>query len=131
MQERWLEKNVDLNLLSKRLEDFFFRFGFKTRVDTLASGNAIVAVIDNKHYDLKEIIVKITGSPNDFLIEFPKGESKLSSIKFSLLTTFLGGGSLLIKSLKSQEALEKLEKEFWVDVEKNVRDLTNSYRAIK
>jgi len=130
MQERWLEKNVDLNLLSKRLEDFFIMHGFKTRIDTLASGNAIVGVLDNKHDDLKEIIVKITGSPNDFVIEFPRGESRLSSMKFGLLTTFLGGGSLLIKSLKSQKALEKLEREFWVDVEKNVRDVTNSFKAI-
>jgi hypothetical protein len=43
-----------------------------------------------------------------------------------MLTKSLGGGYFLLKGLKLQEELEKLEREFWIYVEDKVAQLAGS-----
>jgi len=126
MQRRWVGKNIDLTLLSERIENFFKDKGFKTTKDWSALEYTISAKPQHGVGILGLVIVKILGNSNDFSIEFSTSEHWRSAMKLGFITTMFGGGSLILRSLKSQEALEKLEKDFWVYIEEAITHLINS-----
>jgi hypothetical protein len=126
MQERWVGKNVDLSLLSERVENFFADKGFITTKDWSASEYAISAKPQRGVAIIGRVNVRILGDPNDFLIEFSTSEHSRSAVKLGFFTTMFGGGSLLLRGLKSREALEKLEKDFWLHTEEAIGYLSNS-----
>jgi hypothetical protein len=45
-----------------------------------------------------------------------------------LSTTLFGGGVFVLRGLKLQEALEKLEKKFWLYLEEKITYASRSYR---
>lgn len=126
MQRQWVGKNIDLTSLSKCIENFFKDKGFKITKDGSAPEYTISAKPQHSFGILEHVIVKILGNANDFLIEFSTSEHSRSVVKVGFMTTMFGGGSLLLRGLKSQEALEKLEKQFWVYIEETVTHLINS-----
>ena len=68
----------------------------------------------------------VFGNSNDFIVEIVASERTRGSIRLGLLTSAFGGGYLALKGLKAKEALEKLEKEFWIHIEEKVANLTGS-----
>ena len=126
LRSHWVGKNVDLALLSKRVEVFFRDKGFNTRINE-STGEYRISVMSQYINGVREDVdVKISGNPDDFVIDLLVGERARSSIRFGFITGMFGGGSLLLRGLKSNEALEKLEEEFWMYVEESVGYLTNS-----
>lgn len=126
MRRRWLGKNVDLALLSDLVEGFLSRRGFKTRKDTSAEGYTLLAA-PLRVCDVREdVTVKVFGDSKDFEVEFLSSEKSRLSVRTGYLTTLFGGGNLLLKGLKLYEALEKMEKEFWLYLEETVARLTAS-----
>ena len=126
MQRRWIKKNVDLALLSERIENFFRDKGFKIAKDWSASKYTVSAKPQQGVRILGRVIVRILGDSNDFLIEFSTSGHSRSAVKLGFLTTMFGGGSLILRGLKSQEALEKLEKDFWIYIEEAIARLIDS-----
>lgn len=127
MQNYWFERNVNVSLLVSCIEDFFHVKGSDTQREDL---------LDEYYIHVKRslqgstvvgpIMVIVRGNSNNFMVEFIRGKDSRSSVKSGLATTMFGGGFFLLSRLKSQEALEKLEKEFWGYVENAVIRLTNS-----
>jgi len=126
MQRLWVGRNIDLALLSERIENFFKDRGFKTTKDWSAHEYTVSAKPQHGAGILGLVIVKILGNSNDFSIEFSTSEHLRSAMKLGFITTMFGGGSLILRSLKSQEALEKLEKGFWIYMEEAITHLINS-----
>lgn len=120
MQERWVGKNVDLSLLRERVENFFKDKGFRTTKDWSASEYTISAKPQQGVGIIGRVTVRILGDPNDFLIEFSTSKHSRSAVRLGFMTTIFGGGSLILRGLKSQEELEKLEKDFWAHVEEAI-----------
>jgi hypothetical protein len=125
MQGQWTGKNVDLALLSELIEDFFRGKGFKITKDRIASEYTISARPQRGVGILERVIVRVLGDSNDFLIEFSTSGRSRSAVKLGFITTMFGGGSLVLRGLKSQEALEKIEKDFWIFIEGTIAHLTN------
>ena len=126
MQRLWVGKNIDLALLSERIENFFKDKCFKVTKDWSASEYTISARPQHGVGILGRVIVRILGDSNDFLIDFSTSGRSRSAVKLGFITTMLGGGSLILRGLKSQEALEKLEKDFWIYIEEAITRLMNS-----
>lgn len=126
MRARWVGKNVDLALLSACVEDFFKGKDFKTRRDESAEECTISGIPQRAHGIYGEVNVRVLGNPNDFEIEFLTSKHTRSAIKLGFITSMFGGGVLLLRGLKSQEALEKLEREFWRCIEEAITHLVNS-----
>ena len=127
MQRRWVGKNVDLLLLIEYLENFFRDKGFKTsKEDGSTSEYSIKAKPQKRTSIIEPVIIGISGTSDDFLIEFSTSGRSRSTVRFGFVTTMFGGGSLILRGLKSQEALEKLEKEFWVYIEEAIAHMINS-----
>lgn len=127
MQKSWTGKNLDLDLLSNSVEDFFKDRGFLTRKIESAGERTILWAPERVGINLKESLrVTILGEPNSFSIELLASELTKRSIRLGILTKPIGGGYFLLKSLKLREALEKIEHEFWTYVEDRVADLAGS-----
>jgi hypothetical protein len=132
LKDQWIGKHVDLDLLSQQIQHFFAANRFQTRMEKKADRCKIAAVPQDTRVPFR-IQTNIIGRPNDFTVEFipNKKTSGFASwaMVFGHLTSVFGGGSLLLRDVKLQEALSKLEQIFWDHVDKSVADLANSAQA--
>jgi hypothetical protein len=124
MQRRWTRQNVDLDSLSVSIEDFFKSQHFVTKKSESAGERKILLQSTYSRVKLEEpVSVRITGDPNDFVIDLKASELTTHPVRMGMLTKSLGGGYYLLRSLKLQEELQKMEKEFWIYVENRVTQL--------
>jgi len=128
MERRWIAKNVDLELLTNSIVDFLKMMDFEIVKGETTSGYAIFAG-NSQHFQIDGYVsVVVQGKPEDFTVELElhgrerKGERFLSP----LLMTMFGGGLLLSKRFKSEDAWLKLKREFWRYLENILVQLTNS-----
>jgi len=126
MRKQWVGKNVDLALLSECFEKFLEGKGYKTKRDMPSNGYEILGTPKRFRGSSGGIVVKILGDSNDFVVKLTASQRTHDSIMWGYITTFLGGGSFLLRGLKSEEALRKLEMEFWIHAEKTVENLVGS-----
>jgi hypothetical protein len=126
MEDRWTNKNIDLSTIANRLVQFFKEKNFVSSQESSENGYHII-VLPSRYYDiLEEIHVYISGQPDDFKVKFDSGSQSRTLVRHGILTTAFGGGRAVLKGLKSQEALEKLEKEFWIYLDGVIWGLANS-----
>jgi len=128
MRKSWKGKNVDLALLVTRIGDFFKVKDFEAVKGQTSTGYQIFAE-DSPHFKIDGYInVTVEGSPDNFTVNFEQstGKKKRSHIRSIFLESMFLGGYFILKRLKSEEALFKLEKEFWRHVENVVLQLSNS-----
>lgn len=130
MRRRWIATNVDLETLSKHIEEFLIGQGFETRKDMLVNGYSVRASPKNVADVRDNITVRLLGVPSDFEVELLSGGRTRSPILFGYITTILGGGNLVLRGLKSQEALRKLEKAFWMNLEETITHLVNTAQGL-
>ena len=119
LQIRWTNKNVDLDNLSKHVEEFYKGKGFEALVERSKDAFKVVGVmrIGDK---LRSSYVSINGNPHDFTVEFSGSQTGRFSQFLTPLITMFGGGVLILDRLRSQEFYEKLETEFWLFIEHEV-----------
>jgi len=125
MEDQWVNKNVDLSVLNNRLVQFFEKRNFVTSQESSEEKCDIVARPRRFHDILEEIHVHVSGQPDNFKVRFDAGSHSSGLVRLGILTTVFGGGRLTLKGLKSQEALEKLEREFWIYLDRVIWSLAN------
>lgn len=102
------------------MERFFKKKGFETGVEEPHTGRRRISVTSPDSAVLGEkIYVEIVGNLGSLSIELEIGSGSRWTLMSSLLALF-GGGGIVLRKLKAQEALAKLEKEFWAYVEELV-----------
>lgn len=126
MQRQWTGKNVDLALLSECVEAFFKDRGFSTEKEESAGEYTILWAPQRVRNIRDGMTARVFGRPDDFVVEIVASERTRGSIRLGMLTRLFGGGYLAVRGLRAKEALEKLEKEFWVYVEEKVAQLAES-----
>lgn len=120
MKRQWANKKVNLALLSGCLERFFKEKGLETRVVEGSLERRRISVTSPDSAVLSENIdVEIVGNLGSLSIGLEIGSGSRWTLMSSLLT-LIGGGGIVLRKLKAQEALDKLEKEFWTYVEELV-----------
>jgi len=113
----YVDKEIDLSLLSEWVENFFAKKGFRTRREMVAKEYRIVSKPTHVHEIIGVTTVLISGNPKDFTVKFFSGSRSDAYIKFGRLTSLVGGGTLFLRGLKSQENEERLERNFWIYIE--------------
>lgn len=113
---RWIDKNVELDKLGQAIEKFFKDKGMKARIERKSQKEILVHVIVQAQKKRKIVTAKISGKPEDFLVEFPLESYRLKIFSNILLT--LGGGIFVLKEIENKEILGKLEDEFWAQLKK-------------
>jgi hypothetical protein len=125
MERQWKGNNVNLSVLADSVARFFR--------ESLCD----VSIIESENYRMvvrpkqsSEIVGKIEifveGQPNDFSVRFDAGSLSRALVRYGSLVSLLGGGFFVLKGLRSQESLEKLEKRFWLYLSEEIWKLTNS-----
>jgi len=125
MQEEWVGKNVKLALLSESIKEFLEGKGFETSERRLADDYEISAVRESGPDSLR-VILRIRGKPDSFVLELAPAEQSRMLKVLGPLAILFGGGSLFLRGIKSEEAFEELEEEFWLFVEETVARLAGS-----
>ncbi len=116
MRRRWVGKDISLRWLYDLVEGFFQSRGFKTKIKE-SSGRHMFSALPPKGSAIREAInLEISISLDGLEVDFIAGGKADSSIKYGMLTTLLGGGGMLLRGLRSQEAIYRLENDFWVYV---------------
>lgn len=129
MKYQWFGKNVDLNLLTESVTSFLKAEKFTVRQHEALELSHLFGIYRSADGEVKTVVVKISGVPNDFTVELTVGEENQSVLKLSSLFTFFGGGALMLKRLRSAEYYQKFEEEFWVYVERQVSQLTGTMKS--
>jgi len=122
MERHYAERDVYLPSLTERMVRFFKEQRFRVRAVMEEKKGLFKIIVRPTHeHDITgKVVVLIEGCPNKFLVRFIAGSRSQAFMKFGLLTSFLGGGSLFLRGIKCKEALERLERKFWVYVEEKI-----------
>jgi hypothetical protein len=129
MEKKWINRNIDLSLLTTHLGEFLKTKEFNGVKGRTETGYQILAG-DSKHYKLEgHISVTIEGKPEDFSIKLElckEGKKNEGLPRSIMLSTMFGGGYFLRKQLKSDEEWLKFKRDFWIHVDKAISNLTNT-----
>lgn len=129
MKYQWFGKSVDLNLLAESVTSFLKAKKFTVRQHDALELSHLFGTYRSADREVKTVVVKISGVPNDFTVELTVGEENQFMLKLSSLFTFFGGGALMLKRLRSVEYYQKFEEEFWIYVEHQVSQLTGTMKS--
>lgn len=126
MERKWYMKNVDLNLLTFRIGDFFKESNFEV-IGEETSTNYQISAKNSPSYKLLGVVnVIIEGTPADFVIKLELSGKRKRFAGYSNLLSMFGGGRLILQEVESDEAWRRLTKQFWQYVENMVLYLTNT-----
>ena len=117
MRYEWRRENVNLEELDKHIQSFFIQNGFITHSLRKADIVEVVAIPTEASPVGERIRVELEKIEEGFALEITNLTRIDSSILGGLLSSFLGGGSLVLRGVKAKDRLEILEKELvhWVD----------------
>lgn len=126
MQTRWVGKNVNLNSLCERIENFFVGKGFgATRVNTKENIEILCAYKkENKGGCVR---ITVNGNSEDFLVSFETsiGDERLFKF-FSPFLTMMGLGLFWSSKIKLYDFYENLEEQFWTYLDEVVSAISGS-----
>jgi hypothetical protein len=130
LEIQWLDRNVDIDLLCKEVEQFLSQRNLSVKVEKLSDGYELVAV-SRKILNVQLMVkVDISGTPSNFVVELTinkqKGGFYTASRIAGALSWLIGGGVLVLTEQKALENLEKIEHEFRDFIERKVVDLEGS-----
>jgi hypothetical protein len=130
MERKWDMKNVDLELLTVKLGDFFKERKFEVIGEKTPTNYQITAGKSPLFKLLGVANVIIEGKPNDFSVKLELQERRRRYSGYgSFLLGLFGGGILLRQEAESDEAWMVLEKEFCQYVENLVLNLANTAKS--
>jgi len=127
VQKNWKGLNVDLSGLVQKMIQFFEskQFNNVTALKT-ETGYEVIAG-DSKQYKMEnDVSATIEGRPDDFNVSLDscKREKRFTLPLF--LTSMFGGGYLLLKDFRSEEEMQKLERDFRREIESMVAQTRKS-----
>jgi len=130
MERKWSMNNVDLDVFTLKIGDFFGQRDFEVVRDKTPTTYQILADNSSSFKLIGYVSVTVEGEPNDFIVKLELCEKKRRYSKYgSFLLGLFGGGILVRREAISDEAWMKLEKEFWPYVENLVSDLTSTAKS--
>jgi hypothetical protein len=121
MQKNWKGLNVNLSDLLQKIIQFFESKEFKNVTALKTETGYEVIAGDSKRYKMQnDVSVKIEGRQDDFTVGLTSSkEQKTSTLPLMLISMF-GGGYFLLKNFRSDEAMQKLERDFRIEIDKMV-----------
>jgi hypothetical protein len=119
MQYEWLKKLPNLKVLVDHVEEFLRRknYAVETIPQEANTEISILALPTEKSVTGQPLRIKVSETPNGTAVDFMPTSRADESIRLGMLTQFLGGGSLTVRSVGLKEKLEALETEFWNDLQ--------------
>jgi hypothetical protein len=114
---------VNLELLMNSLIGFFSRKGCVCRFVKDAECFKIYVKLSGG----KTVMIKISGSPDNFKVEFIREEQRFLQFFGNMVSMF--GGGVFVSRATERDDLNCFEDEFWVFIEDVVKALSGSAKA--
>jgi len=113
VQTSWKGQNVNLANLVQKIIQFFEsnRFDNVTALKT-ETGYQVIAGDSNRYKMENDVSVTVNGMPDDFSVSLTSCKQEKKFALPLILTSMFGGGFFVLKDLKSDEAMQKLERDF-------------------
>jgi len=118
VQKNWKELNVNLSDLVQKIIQFFESKQFNNVTALKTETGYMIIAGDSKQYKMEnDVSAKVEGRPDDFSVTLAscKQEKRVTLPLF--LTSMFGGGYLLLKDFRSEEAMQKLERDFKLEID--------------
>lgn len=117
MRKDWQNLHMDLNALTKQVIQFLDSADFGTIIDEETERGHKVTAGESSRYKMRESIsVTIEGKPDDFWVKLESTKEHKGSKVPLMIASMFGGGYLLLRDLKSDEAMLKFERDFWKEM---------------
>lgn len=126
METEWKDMHVNLSKLSVSVQEFFTKKGFAVDASKSDGKFQILVKPKTQHKILERVQVSITGNSDDFSVKLSATSRSRGFMIFGALTALLGGGFFASKGLRSDETVEKFEKDFRVFIAEKVWELQNA-----
>jgi hypothetical protein len=117
---------VDLALLRQWIQRFFRKKEFRISEEVDDGDHRIIARPTYVHEIVDTITVSVSGSADDFTVGLYIGARSETLMKIGQLASLFGLGVLFLRGIRSEDAGEKLEKDFWVFLEEKIDRLAGS-----
>lgn len=124
MQERWIGKDVDLEILCNKIREFLGNKGVEAH--KFESGEKVELVGVAREVEAEKVKISIMGCPKDFVVNFESPVFDDFSKFSTQFLTFFGLGFLVYKKVKKFDYYQSLEEDFWAFLAEAASDLTNS-----
>lgn len=127
MEKSWTGLNANLADIRQRIVQFFETEDFGDIVGVETERGHEIIVGDSKHYKMQnDVCIKIEGEPNDFSISLQTCKKEKRFAFPMILTSMFGGGYFMLKSLKSEEAMQALDRDFRREIDNIVAKCANT-----
>jgi hypothetical protein len=123
IQRVWVNKDISLESLAQHVESFFKSKGFLTKRKTQGEQYLIIATGRHEDGSYVKMDTQIFKKKNELFLELSAGERDILS-KMGSLTDLLFGGYITLQRIKSEEAVNKLESEFFNYIDQAVLTFT-------
>jgi len=127
VQKNWKGLNVDLSGLVQKMIQFFEskQFNNVTALKT-KTGYEVIAG-DSKQYKMEhDVSATIQGSPDDFNVSLASCKQEKRFTVPLFLASMFGGGYFVLKDFRSEEAMQKLERDFRREIDNMVAQTQKS-----
>ena len=126
METKWKDMHVSLSQLSVSVQEFFTKKGFTVDANESDGKHQILVKPKTHHKILERIQVTIAGDSDDFSVRFSVTSRSRGFMIFGAFTALLGGGFLASKGLRSDETVEKIERDFRMFIAERVWELRSA-----
>lgn len=116
LEYRWIGKNIDLNVLKRKIEEFLKEQNYKTERHESPSSITWRATLRQQNRT-RQIIITVTGEPDDVKINFRGGQGLDHLLKAGFFMQFFGASALLRESYESLDFYKRAEEKFWRKME--------------
>lgn len=120
MEYRWQNRNLSVKDIVAKAEQFLKDRGFTISRNESENSVKVAGVRRREKYDPRLVEIVISESPNELSINFEVGDHMKPLLQLSSIISFWGGGSAVLKELKTSEYYRKIEDEFWREMEQIV-----------
>ncbi len=113
VHKNWKDLDVNLsNLVQKTIQ--FFESNEFDNVTALKTETGYQVIAGNsKRYKMEnDVSVTVEGKPDDFTVSLTSCKEEKKYGLPLILTSMFGGGYFLLKNFRSEEAMQKLERDF-------------------
>jgi hypothetical protein len=118
VHRNWKNLDVNLSSLVQKTIQFFESNEFNNVTALKTETGYQVIAGDSKRYKMEnDVSVTIDGKPDDFTISLTSCKEEKKYGLPLILTSMFGGGYFLLKGFRSEEAMQKLERDFGEKIE--------------
>jgi hypothetical protein len=114
----WKNRKIEVESVIAKAEQFLRDRDFIIRREKGENSVKLTGVRRREKYDVRLVEIAISWSLEDLSVKFDVGDHMKPILRLSPFISFWGGGPIILKELRAAEQYDKVEDEFWREIER-------------